>query len=155
MGKSKGLYSHHGLIKTPEYLTWQSIKTRCYNKNHKDYNYYGARGITVCERWKNCFKSFYKDMGARPSKLHSIDRINGSLGYSPENCKWSTKKEQSENRKNSVMVKIGREIKNLSVWLNEFDITWSSYKYRMKNGMSMVEAITSPKRQGNRRKSMK
>ena len=89
----------HGKTNTIEYRTWQAMKRRCYNKNTKDFRLYGKRGITVCKRWKNSFVNFLTDMGNRPSKLHSIDRINNNGNYTPVNCKWSTDFEQNNNRR--------------------------------------------------------
>lgn len=67
------------------------------NKNKKIGKYYANKGITVCDRWKNSFENFVKDMGPRPSNKHSIDRINSSLGYFKENCRWATSYEQATN----------------------------------------------------------
>lgn len=78
---------------------WQSMKQRCYNKNSLRYSFYGARGIKVCDRWLNDYKAFEKDMGPRPSKKHSLDRIDVDGDYSPENCKWSLQSEQVSNRR--------------------------------------------------------
>lgn len=87
----------HGMTKTPEYKTWSGIKNRCSNpKTHNAHRYYG-RGISVSKRWDK-FENFLEDMGKRPSPIHSIDRINNDLGYYPENCKWSTPREQAINR---------------------------------------------------------
>ena len=70
---------------------------RCYNKNNNVYQYYGARGIKVCDRWLESFENFYEDMGDRPSSNHSLDRINNDGNYEPSNCKWSTQSEQVIN----------------------------------------------------------
>lgn len=74
----------HGKINTPEYKVWNSIKQRCLNPNNAGFKDYGGRGISVCDRWKS-FKLFLSDMGARPSSLHSIERIDNKKGYSPGN----------------------------------------------------------------------
>lgn len=80
------------------YFIWQGIKARCYNKNHISYERYGGRGIKMCDEWLNDFVCFNKDMGARPSKIHSVERIDVNLGYSKQNCYWATDIEQSKNK---------------------------------------------------------
>jgi hypothetical protein len=77
------------------------MKARCTRKTQPDYGSYGGRGITVCDKWMNSFSSFLSDMGERPSKEYSLDRINNELGYSLENCRWSDKFEQAGNKRNS------------------------------------------------------
>jgi hypothetical protein len=70
---------------------------RCRRETHPEYPNYGGRGIVVCDRWRS-FEDFYADMGDRPTNKHSLDRINNDLGYSPENCRWTTRDVQNNNR---------------------------------------------------------
>lgn len=98
----------HGMTSTPEYSTWSSMITRCKNKNSAAWKDYGGRGITVCERWKS-FDNFIDDMGSRPSDKHTLDRIDNDLGYSPENVRWATREEQSNNRRNTRRVVLNGE----------------------------------------------
>lgn len=93
----------HNMEGTPEYKAWISMRNRCNNPNYKRYQDWGGRGIKVCERWNSSFENFYSDMGKRPDKC-SLDRIDNSKGYNPENCRWSTMKEQCSNRRSSIRV---------------------------------------------------
>lgn len=94
----------HGATETTEYIAWLSMKPRCYNPKNNRYNRYGARGITVCERWLNSFENFIKDMGLKPSPQHSIERKDVNGNYEPGNCVWATAKEQARNRHNNLIV---------------------------------------------------
>lgn len=93
----------HGMRNSPEYLTWQAMKRRCYTPTHKDYANYGGRGISICDRWLNSFEAFLGDMGPRP-EARSIDRINNDGNYEPGNCRWATASEQSRNTRDSVTI---------------------------------------------------
>ena len=90
----------HGMSHSKVHSTWLHMRRRCSNPNNHAYERYGGRGITVCERWINSFENFFEDMGLPPKGL-TIDRINNNDGYYPENCKWSTYKEQASNRRPS------------------------------------------------------
>jgi hypothetical protein len=86
---------------TSEYNSYQALKQRCYNKNRKNYFNYGGRGIKVCDRWLNSFINFLEDMGPKPNNKYSIDRIDVNGNYEPSNCRWSTQKEQQNNKRNN------------------------------------------------------
>jgi hypothetical protein len=83
----------------PLYSTWAGMVARCTNPRHEKYPLYGARGITVCQRWRNDFAAFLADMGERPSPKQSLDRIDNSGNYEPGNVRWATPVEQARNRR--------------------------------------------------------
>jgi len=82
---------------TPEYSAWYSLRRRCGDPNTIHFYNYGGRGITVCDRWKDSFTNFLEDMGYRPGPKYSVDRVDNSKGYSPDNCKWTTRSTQMHN----------------------------------------------------------
>lgn len=102
-----------GLCRSAEYNAHQNMLGRCYDPENPRYATYGARGITVCDRWKgpNGFENFLADMGRRPAPNYSIDRIDNDKGYYPENCRWATKYQQAKNKTSNVRVLVdGKEM---------------------------------------------
>lgn len=100
----------HGFKGTPEYSAWDNIKQRCFKPSHKAYHNYGGRGISMCPEWACSFMAFFDHVGYRPSRLHSIDRIDNNGNYEPGNVKWSTSSEQAKNRRQLKRNKMGQYI---------------------------------------------
>lgn len=89
-------YHGHNQYNSLEYRCWVGMRQRCLDKQYKGYKNHGGRGIKICKRWDS-FTMFLEDMGPRPSREYSIDRINNDGNYQPSNCRWATKKEQARN----------------------------------------------------------
>ena len=96
----------HGMIYSSEYRIWQGLKNRCLNSKGRDYRYYGGRGITVCDEWRDSFLNFYEDMGERPEGT-SLDRIDVNGDYTPDNCRWANNIIQARNKRTPVNNKSG------------------------------------------------
>lgn len=111
-----------------EYRSWLHLRERCHNKNCKDYDDYGGRGIEVCARWLEKpygFRNFLNDMGPKPDIGYSIDRIDNDGDYSPENCRWADAKTQSNNRrarKDARFYTHDGETKTLREWSEIIDV---------------------------------
>lgn len=104
---------------SPTYSSWSSMLTRCYNENNKSYIRYGGRGITVCDRWHN-FESFLDDMGEKPKKGMSIERVNNDGNYEPGNCVWATATEQNRNTRKTLLNKpLADAIRNSEVSVSD------------------------------------
>jgi hypothetical protein len=104
-------YKIHGMKNTSTYISWKCMKTRCLNKNAKNYYRYGGRGIKIYPEWKHSFLAFLRDMGERPEGM-TFDRKNNDRGYFPDNCKWSTYAEQNLNKKSFTIEQVLQIIKN-------------------------------------------
>lgn len=132
-GKNNNFF-RHGETYSPEWRAWVHLKGRVKNKNDTRFHVYGARGITVCKRWENSFKNFLSDMGKRPSKSHSIERINNDKGYCPSNCRWATDKEQANNRSSNIKISFKNRIQNLGQWAEELSIGYGKLYREYRKG---------------------
>jgi hypothetical protein len=128
------------MSKTRIYRIWKGIKARCHNTKDSAWPDYGGRGITVCDRWRDSFESFAKDMG-EPAGRATIERIDNSKGYSPENCRWATYKEQARNtRRNRVLTHNG-ETMCMSAWAEKLNVSPHLIKDRLSLGWSVDKAL--------------
>lgn len=122
---------------------WSGMMRRCYKPKEKAYKNYGARGITVCDRWHK-FENFLEDMGQPPEGL-TIERIDNEKGYSPENCRWATPLDQVLNRRANLNFTINGKTKILSQWAEEHGINYFSLYSRVKKlGWEIERAIETP-----------
>jgi hypothetical protein len=127
----------------PAYNVWKKMRQRCTNPKSHNYQWYGGKGVTVCARW-SVFKNFKEDMGDRPSREHSIDRIDPNKGYTPGNCRWATMLEQNRNRSTNIYVEKSGETLCLAEWASRLGTDKSTIYRRLKNGWSLEDAITRP-----------
>lgn len=134
----------HGLSKNPLYSRWFSMINRCTNPKNKNYLDYGARGITVCDRWLESFENFSTDMGELPTPKHTIERIDNDKGYSPENCRWATRTEQASNRRRNRSLTLGCVTLTLSQWSRETGLKRELIRDRLNAGWSVERALTTP-----------
>jgi len=140
----------HGMGKTSTYLSWQEMKRRVTDPNKESYKYYGARGITICDRWKESFENFLSDMGPRPEGT-TLDRKEVNGNYEPDNCKWSTQKEQCNNRRDNRHITWNGETLNLAQWAERTGIGEGIIRDRIDIWNWPVEkALTKPIRVVNR-----
>lgn len=134
IGTEKHLMSY-----TPEYRAWASMKNRVCNPNSIGYNYYGGRGIVICERWLNSFDNFLEDMGIRLSDKHSLDRIDVNGNYEPSNCRWATIEQQNSNKTSNVMVTYKTETKYLAEWARVLNTSQQVLMYRLNVAKWSIE----------------
>ena len=134
----------HGQSRSPEYRAWVGMKMRCENETNGAYCKYGERGIRVCERWQT-FENFFADMGPKPSPKHTLDRIDGTKGYSPDNCRWASHKEQQRNLKNNVYLEHDGKSLIAADWAVIVGIDAKTIQSRVtKLGWTTEEALTLP-----------
>lgn len=136
-----------GAVRTPEYRAWFSLRARCLNPRHKQWEDYGGRGITVCERWlgPDGFKHFLEDMGLRPTPRHSLDRYPDNDGpYYKDNCRWATSKQQARNRRSNAYLEIGGTRKSLVEWEELTGIRGSTLRRRLLRGWDHDRALHTP-----------
>lgn len=132
----------HGMTDTPTYKSWQAMKGRCSGRLSKP-EYYVGRGITVCERWLD-FSAFLADMGERPPGT-TLDRIDGSKGYEPGNCRWATKVQQMRNKGDNVWLELNGERRCLSEWQQITGLDRRTLRRRMHLGWPTADVLNPTK----------
>jgi hypothetical protein len=125
----------------PEYRVWSEMIRRCENENCNRYYTHGARGIKVCERWRESFQAFINDMGRRPSVGLSIERRDNDGDYEPANCYWATKKEQARNKSNTRFLIVNGQKRPLVEWAEIAGVKPMTVRARLKRGLTPEEAI--------------
>lgn len=125
------------------YEIWQGMKGRCYDEHDARYDRYGGRGITVCALWKDNFIAF-RDWALSNGYQENltIDRIDNDGDYCPENCRWSTVKEQCNNRSTNINIKIGNVTKTLMQWCEIFELDYKkTYARYIRNGFLGINEL--------------
>lgn len=146
----KAKHYTHGLTGTRIYKTWESMKSRCYNKNDGKYSKYGGRGIRVCDEWlgkhgaKNFAEWAYHNGfdESKKQKEQSIDRIDVNGNYEPGNCRFTNAKVQANNKTNTVFLEYGGKRKSLQELAEETGIKEGTIRWRLNNGYSTERALT-------------
>ncbi len=141
--RSRQCATTHGASKSCEYIAWCLMKRRCYNSRDPDYPNYGGRGICVCDQWRHSFPSFLADMGPKPSRRHSVDRIDNNGPYAPKNCRWATPIQQRRNRRDTPVIVLHGETLILHELRRCLRIPRSTFYNRLKRGWS-IELALSP-----------
>ncbi len=148
---SRNHTTQKSLSRTPEYAAWDSMLRRCYNAKYREFDYYGGRGISVCDEWRNSFAAFLRDMGERPDGM-SLDRIDTNGNYEPSNCRWATPKEQTRNRRNNVYITHNGESMILNDWATKLNVSSAALRSRLRYGWSISETLETPIHRRVRRK---
>lgn len=143
--KSCGCYNKdrmtsHGMSRSREYKSYFAMRKRCYDKNNKDYYNYGAKGVTVCKEWLESFEAFFKDMGPRPAD-HSLDRIDSSKDYTPDNCRWADNSTQAKNRRVVFNFEVNGIMDCLAGHARRHRACTKTVNGLVKTGMSHAQAL--------------
>ncbi len=142
--------------RTKESAIWVAMIQRCESPNCESYANYGGRGIKVCDRWKGSegLQNFIADMGRKPDGA-SLDRIDNDGDYSPDNCRWATRKEQQRNRRANVRVTLNGETRCLTEWAEILGINIRTVRKRVNHlKWSPEKALTEPVIVGVRSKTL-
>lgn len=141
----KKLRTSHGLSgnHAQGYGLWVKMKQRCINPLCDDYKDYGGRGIKVYESWIQSFESFINDVGPRPSKHHSIERIDNDGNYEPSNVRWATHLEQSYNRRSSKLLIYNGYTKAMAEWCVLLDLNYYKVRYYVGKGLPLDQIINN------------
>lgn len=133
----------HGLSYHPDFQVWVDMNKRCHGSDPGLIKNYKDRGISVCEQWRKDPAQFFKDMGPR-TKGMTLERVDNSKGYSPENCVWASMKTQQNNKRTNVVLELHGRRMTISQWANELGMSKNTIWFRVKRGLSHKEVLTNP-----------
>ena len=134
----------HGMSGHPAFAVWNSMVQRCSNPNHPAWKNYGGRGITVCERWVCSFENFWTDMGGSYQFGLELDRKNNAEGYSPDNCRWVTRRVNCRNRRNSLLCEYAGESRPVKEVAELTRINYTTLLYRLDHGVTGEQLFSAP-----------
>jgi hypothetical protein len=135
----------HNQRHTKLYETWKKMRDRCNRPNATQYKDYGGRGIKVCEEWDKSFQAFYDWSYANGYDDNlTIDRIDNNKGYSPDNCRWATYKEQMRNKRTNHIITYKNQPQCISKWCEELNLSYSAVTGRLRRGWSVEKALSTP-----------
>jgi hypothetical protein len=142
--QSAGNRRTHGQRGSKLYVAWCNMKARCDNSSHKHYKNYGGRGITYDPAW-TVFENFARDVGEPPSTKYTLDRIDNDGNYERKNVRWASRHTQARNSRVNIWVEIKGIKRCLYDWCDIYQISAGSVYRRLSKGMSIEDAITTPK----------
>jgi len=131
----------HGKSTTRTYRIWCGMRRRCEDTKGRKAHLYALKGITYCDRWKS-FEAFLQDMGEAPAGM-SLDRIDGDLGYSKENCRWATAREQGNNTIAVREISHNGKTQSVSMWARDLGIKQNTLLYRLRRGWPVAIALST------------
>lgn len=146
--KYKNHFIKHGMTNTRLYKTWQDMKSRCFRRANKDYMLYGGRGITVCKEWLHDFQTFHDwaIVNGYENPLE-IDRINTNGNYEPSNCRFATRKEQTNNTRSNRFLSYNGEVHTMSEWCDKLGFSYTVVRSRLNQcHWSVEKALSTPVR---------
>ena len=135
----------HGLSGTKLYNRWASMLGRCLYPSHTSWKWYGAKGVTVAQRWHD-FAAFLADMGNPPFRNATIERRDSAGPYSPENCYWATPKQQARNNSHNLLLTFKGRTQSAAAWGEELNIPADRIHCRKERGWTDERALTEPPR---------
>lgn len=144
ISEAKRRHGHAGKKRSPEYIAWRSMHLRCNIPTCNDYERYGGRGITVCERWSGPggFERFLADVGPKPHPSFSIDRLDADGHYEPGNVRWASARQQQRNRSSNRIIEFRGERRLLCEWSEQLGIKRTTIAQRLARGWSVERALS-------------
>lgn len=142
--RAKDARSRPGYTQVPEYRCWTAMVSRCHNPSDQAFGRYGGAGITVCKEWRESFAAFLGAMGPRPSRRHTLDRLDNAQCYGPGSVRWATDLEQQRNRTNHRRIEWNGETLILSEWSERTGLSRHVIAGRLEHGWSVSAALSVP-----------